>query len=323
MSTMEHKSVPCEIKAAGDDGSFELYALAFNNIDRVGDIIVPGAVSNVDELVKDGWGALNHAGMALPVAYADSAEQDAKGLLVRGKFHTHPDAQAVRSVVRERMDAGKSAPCSIGYIVDDASYEMQSGKQVRILKSIRVYEFSFVNMPANPAAGVVSAKSIESEEDQPLDSSEKSFLALLMKRMGMQTKAGKAISAANHDELSRHCSGMASTVADMKAHHKELKSMCKEGETKCMKMGEQLDEFKAFLDQHKPKAKDERDDDEDEEADEDEGEGREASRAPHAESRPPPDPPGDRREAGGAEVPLMTDPVTHHFPPGPATGPDH
>jgi hypothetical protein len=80
---IEHKALNCEFKAAGDDGSFELYALAFNNVDRQGDLIVPGAVSNTAELVSDGWGALNHMNSALPVAYPESATQDAKGLLVR------------------------------------------------------------------------------------------------------------------------------------------------------------------------------------------------------------------------------------------------
>jgi HK97 family phage prohead protease len=196
---LEHKALNCEFKAAGDDGSFELYALAFNNVDRQGDLIVPGAVSNTAELVSDGWGALNHMNSALPVAYPESATQDAKGLLVRGKFHSHPDAQAVRTVVTERMAAGKAVPCSIGYAVDDASYETRNGDPIRILKSIRVYEFSFVNLPANPAAAVVSAKSID-----PPEAGSGWFEKVAEKvagLLGWEAKKGRVVSAANHAKL--------------------------------------------------------------------------------------------------------------------------
>jgi HK97 family phage prohead protease len=205
---LERKTLPCEVKAAADDGSFELYALTFGNIDRVGDIILPGAVSNVDELVKDGWGALNHSNMALPVAYPESATQDAKGLLVKGRFHSTPDAQAVRTVVRERMAAGKSVPCSIGYVVDDAGFETRGGEPVRLLKSIRVFEFSFVNLPANPAAGVVSAKSLE---DEP------GWLDRLKALLGLDAKRGRVVSAANHGRLSGHAAKLEEVATDLKA----------------------------------------------------------------------------------------------------------
>jgi HK97 family phage prohead protease len=204
---IEHKALNCEFKAAGDDGSFELYALAFNNVDRQGDLIVPGAVSNTAELVSDGWGALNHMNSALPVAYPESAIQDAKGLLVRGKFHSHPDAQAVRTVVTERMAAGKAVPCSIGYAVDDASYETRNGEPIRILKSIRVYEFSFVNLPANPAATVVSAKGLEADPG---------WMAWLREKLGLESKRGRVVSAANHERLSGHAEAIGAAAKDLR-----------------------------------------------------------------------------------------------------------
>ena len=52
--------------------------------------------------------------------------------------------------------------CSVGYVVpfDGESYEKIDGKTVRRLSKISVYECSFVNLPANPEAEVVSAKSV-------------------------------------------------------------------------------------------------------------------------------------------------------------------
>lgn len=233
---LEYKSSDCAVKSVGDDGSFELYALAFGNVDRQGDLILPGAVSNADELVSAGWGALNHANSALPVAYANSATQDARGLLVRGQFHSHPEAQAVRTVVRERMAAGKAVPCSIGYVADDASYETRGGEPVRVLKSIRVYEFSFVNLPANPAAAVVSAKGLGGR----MDAAEWGVIAAIKQVLGLDTKKGKVLSAANHAALSEHASGMAQAIA---------------GATKAMKVCQQKHAaLQAFLDQHDPDA---------------------------------------------------------------------
>lgn len=243
-AALERKSFECEVKADGDDGSFELYALVFNNEDRQGDIIAPGAVKNLDELVRDGWGALNHRAMDLPVAYAESATQDTKGLLIRGKFHTHPEAQACRTVVRERKAAGKRVLCSIGYAIEDAAQELRNGEPVRILKAIRVYEFSFVNLPANPLADVVSAKSSTAPPEPNVstnpnpaagDADGAGILAGLKRLLGLETKAGAAISRANRDKLRgvadamdehhkcglEKCAELHKCVKAMKAHHEE------------------------------------------------------------------------------------------------------
>ena len=53
--------------------------------------------------------------------------QDSVGLKVSGAFHSTEEAQAVRTVVRERLAAGKAVKCSIGYSVDDAAVETRGG----------------------------------------------------------------------------------------------------------------------------------------------------------------------------------------------------
>ena len=143
-------------------GAFTLYAACFGSVDRQGDIIQPGAVQNLDELTRDGWVALNHIQTDLPVAMIDTATQDQRGLLISGRWHTTEAAQNCRRIVKERMAAGKRVLCSVGYVVpfDGESYEKIDGKTVRRLSKISVYECSFVNLPANPEAEVVSAKSV-------------------------------------------------------------------------------------------------------------------------------------------------------------------
>jgi len=155
---LPRRTVELPVKSVGDDGSFELYGAVFGNVDRQGDVIEVGAFTNLDEFSRDGWIALNHQQAELPVGYPTAAVQDETGLLIRGSFHSTPEAQACRTVVKERMAAGKAVKCSVGYLTIDESYEKRDGQQVRSLKKIAVYEVSFVNLPANPAAEVVSVK---------------------------------------------------------------------------------------------------------------------------------------------------------------------
>ena len=172
-SILPRKEVEGELASIGDDGSFEMYALVFGNVDRQGDRIKQGAVANVEELVKDGWIALNHVQTDSPIATISTAEQDSHGLKLTGLFHSHAKAQEVRSYVKERLDRGKAVKTSIGYLVplDGEQYVKEGGRTIRDITKMSVYEASFVNLPANPAAEVVSAKSldglstVESEEE--------------------------------------------------------------------------------------------------------------------------------------------------------------
>jgi HK97 family phage prohead protease len=234
------KSFEVELKSAGDDGTFEMYGAAFNNVDRGGDLIPPGAVANVDEFVRAGWIALNHRASDLPMGFPESASQDDRGFRVRGKFHSTPEAQQCRTVVRERLAAGKAVLCSIGYVIEEAAQEVRDGEPVRVLKRIRIYEVSFVNLPMNPAAEVVSAKSHPTETAVPTnpnaaDGGEAGILAGLKRLLGLETKAGAAISKANREKLRgvadameehhkgglEKCMEMHKCVKAMKAHHEE------------------------------------------------------------------------------------------------------
>jgi HK97 family phage prohead protease len=132
----------------------------FHNVDLQGDVIVPGAFKNLDAFVRSGWGAVNHNnwGSDLGIAYIESAIEDAHGLKVVAKFHSTPDAQAVRTKVRERLLAGKDVQCSFGFRVLDAAQEVRDGKTITVLTALEAFEFSVVNLAANPRAGVVAAK---------------------------------------------------------------------------------------------------------------------------------------------------------------------
>jgi HK97 family phage prohead protease len=204
--SLEHKTLAFEVKALDEAaGTITLYAAIFGNLDRQGDIIEPGAFRNLPEFVADGWLDLNHHNYSLPIGTIEAATQDAKGLLVTARFHTTEEAQKCRTVVRERMDRGKTVKCSIGYRTIDAAFEQRDGDMVRRLKSIEVFEVSVVNLPANPMAEVTGVKGVERLSEL------KAEVAAILSR----PKSGRVLSSANRQRLSEHLASMRSVCADI------------------------------------------------------------------------------------------------------------
>jgi HK97 family phage prohead protease len=207
---MEHKSYDLELELKGDDGGeFSAYFATFHDVDKVGDRIEPGAFKNLDDFVKSGWIGLNHEHARLPVAYPVSAVQDAKGLLVTGRYHSTPFAQEVRTVVRERKESGKSVKGSIGYgVIPKTGSEKITvdGKSVRSLKEIDLAECSFVNRPANPNAEVVHSKSLISLDE--------------IREYIDEIKAGRVLSAANLSVLA----GWDNSVAELHGQIRALRT---------------------------------------------------------------------------------------------------
>ncbi len=249
--TTKHKTIDCEYKALDDEaGSFELYAATFDVVDRGGDLIEQGAFTNLAEFGEKGWVALNHQSSQLPVAIVEDATQDSHGLRIKGRFHSTPEAQACRVVVKERMGAGKVVSTSIGYVSVKESYERVEGKTIRHLEKLNVYEVSFVNLPMNPAAEVISAKGAAAPTpEEPMEKPE-TALEAFKRLLGLSTKKSVAISAANRDKLKAHGDAMEAGCKGMKDAHKAMDSAVKE--------------YKAFVAEFEP-SEDDSDEGEDDE----------------------------------------------------------
>lgn len=159
---MERKTLNFQVKALDDgadgNGTFQVYAAEFHTLDRANEKIAPGAFKNLDEFVRDGFMALGHEMKDMPLGTISRAVMDSVGLLVEGEFHSTPAAQQARTVMRERMQRNKSVKLSIGYVVLKDAKVTEGNKSYRLLKEIDVYEFSWVNIPANPAAVAVAIK---------------------------------------------------------------------------------------------------------------------------------------------------------------------
>jgi uncharacterized protein len=199
---LEHKTVDIDLDTkAADAGHATAYVAAFGNVDRQGEVIEPGAFVNLDEFVKSGWIAVNHEWDDLPVASVASAEQDGYGLKLTWEWHGTDDAQAARTVVRERLERGKAVKCSIGYRVTKDRMDERDGKSVRILEQIELYEASIVNLPANPKAEVTAVKAWHQEYDDAIAA----------------LKEGRVISTRNRTRLMSMCEKLRQAAADLES----------------------------------------------------------------------------------------------------------
>jgi HK97 family phage prohead protease len=172
---VETKTLPLtEAKVAGQgSGTLEGYASAFGSVDSYGDTVEPGAYAEtIPAFLRDGFIAWGHDWRD-PVALPTLAREDARGLFIQARFHSHPEAQRARSITAERLAAGKSMGLSIGY--EALEWEFRQAErmvrgpagggahQVRVLKKIKLYEVSLVTVPAEPRAGVLDAKAAEAK----------------------------------------------------------------------------------------------------------------------------------------------------------------
>lgn len=158
---VEHKNIDFEIKADdADENTFSGHAAVFGNVDRVNDVILPGAFAEsllTGRKVRLLW---NHDPNAV-IGLVDELKEDDKGLWIKGRFADTDRAQEARKLTM----MGAVDSFSIGYRTSDYSY---SDAGVRILKAIQLYEVSLTAFPANELAAVESAKSENSESAEIL-----------------------------------------------------------------------------------------------------------------------------------------------------------
>ena len=162
-----------------DSGGFTGYASRFLNIDRQGDIILPGAYAKaLPEFLDDGGVILaDHVNKTMAVAATlRDASEDKSGLLISGGFSATETGQRLRQLLKEKavnkmsisfMAASKNVKeADIHAIWKRYGYQ-PSSKQLQLSKSganlisdvNEILEVSFVPIPANREAGIISVKS--------------------------------------------------------------------------------------------------------------------------------------------------------------------
>lgn len=161
----ETRYLDVEFKTSRDGGELSGYAAAWS-LDNGGDRIIPGAFAKtIRERVAAGkvplldshiWDAAHTIGTVV------EAREDARGLFIRAKLASTPDAQAVRQKARE----GHLSRMSIGYQPIQYEYERgDDGQLIRVLKEVKLLEASVVPLPMNEDATITGIKSDDNERE--------------------------------------------------------------------------------------------------------------------------------------------------------------
>lgn len=147
-----------EVKAIGDDGTFEGYGSIFKNVDAYGEVVEPGAftASLVDARQKGrSIKMLWQHDPSQPIGVWDAMSEDSKGLQVKGRLLKDDVPQA--SATYALLKAGALDGLSIGYrVVEAAPHPDKSG--VLSLKKLDLKEVSVVTFAANDRARVTDVK---------------------------------------------------------------------------------------------------------------------------------------------------------------------
>lgn len=156
-----------EIKFAdgGDAMAFDGYGAIFNNVDRGGDKILPGAFTETLAEWKAG-GRLptmlyQHGqmggGPVMPVGVYTMMEEDSQGLRVSGKLFDH----SVGRDLYVALKGGAIGGLSIGYRAKELGRPPMGAAERRQIKAASLVEVSLVNDPMNQAARFTAVKSAD------------------------------------------------------------------------------------------------------------------------------------------------------------------
>lgn len=150
------KSVETEIVAKSDGRSIEGYASTYGNVDRQGEIVVPGAFTetiaerypkNLIKLFFDHWEPVGKM--------SDLPRDDSTGLYIFGQVGT---TAACKNAYQLAAD-GIANHLSIGYTTVESSDAVVGGETVTELKKLSLWEVSIVVFPANDLATISAVKS--------------------------------------------------------------------------------------------------------------------------------------------------------------------
>lgn len=158
MVKQESKNIQFEIKALGEDGTFEGYASTFGGIDAYDDTIEPGAFT---ETIAQKTPALlwqHDSGDVIGVI--DELREDGYGLYMKAHLLIEDISKAKEAHIL--LKAKALSGLSIGYVPVEYWYEKNDKArwgEVRHLKKIDLWEISIVTFPADSGAGVTGVKS--------------------------------------------------------------------------------------------------------------------------------------------------------------------
>lgn len=151
-----------EVKEKGKTiGVVKSYAAAFNNVDFGDDRIIPGAFKRTIKNSNGKWNLLADHNPYTPIGYSVGAKEDDHGLLVEEHFNLEIELARDRySLTKQALDNDITRGRSIGYAAIKVSFEKDedTGRLIRNLEELKMFEHSDVTFPMNDQAYAVAAK---------------------------------------------------------------------------------------------------------------------------------------------------------------------
>jgi HK97 family phage prohead protease len=159
-SDRKNFGAPFAIKELTEAGQFEGHCAVFGNIDLQGDKIRKSAFLHTIEETKGHWPVLFGHDTGRVVGFSTYAEEDSKGLYVRGEFTLDSnEGKDAHAVVRHAQKLKQPFGMSIGYRIRENGAEVDARTGIRVLHDLDILEFSVVPLPANPKARMTGVKS--------------------------------------------------------------------------------------------------------------------------------------------------------------------
>lgn len=156
-------------KSLSDEGSFEAYVAAYNNIDFGDDIIDPQAFS--DEPAGKSYPFLSDHETRTVIGNF-KALSDGYGLkMTDAKFNLMRDSQTGNFMVQKAAEKyanlknGDISGFSVGYVPTEVDWKEIDGRRVRVIRKAKLMEGSVVTFPMNDKARLLSIKSKEAAKE--------------------------------------------------------------------------------------------------------------------------------------------------------------
>lgn len=152
------------------------YGSVFGNKDFGNDVVIAGAFAK--SLRENGMPLMlfNHKMDMPPIGAIIDAKEDKRGLWFKAEL-PKDDTFVAGQIVPQLKRRGLKGT-SIGYKIAPGGKEVRKSDGARLLKEIRLFEISVVNMPMNPLASVETVKGLVPFQGLPIDRKATSFDAV-------------------------------------------------------------------------------------------------------------------------------------------------
>jgi len=135
------------------------FASTFGNVDQGFDVVEKGAFKKTLQESKGLIPILADHDPSKQIGWNVRAEENDKGLFVEGRISLETEiARGKYALAKQALELGAKMGLSIGYATIKATSDKER-PTVRILKELKLYEYSLVTFPMNTAAMVTAAKS--------------------------------------------------------------------------------------------------------------------------------------------------------------------